>query len=226
MEKTTYLENEMLTIGPRAILRSVYFVGKRFLDIFCGFFGVIVLIPLSATVKIASVINKDNNPIFFTQDRIGKNGNTFKLYKFRSMMVGADEELKRLLKEDKKLREEYRINKKLKNDPRVTKVGAILRKTSLDEWPQFINILKGDMNIIGNRPYLPREKEDMGSFYNLIIKTKPGLTGLWQTSGRSDTTFQKRLELESWYSMHCSPKLDIKIFFKTFKTVLCRKGAK
>ena len=105
-------------------------------------------------------------------------------------------------------------------------MGKILRKTSIDEFAQLINILKGDMSLIGNRPYLLREKEDMGNYYNDILKTKPGLTGYWQVSGRSDTTFEERLILEKYYSNHNSLRLDIKIFFKTFSVVLLHKGSK
>jgi undecaprenyl-phosphate galactose phosphotransferase len=114
---------------------------------------------------------------------------------------------------------EYKINKKLSNDPRITKMGRILRKTSLDELPQCYNILYGDMSVIGNRPYLPREKEDMGKYFDSIVKTKPGLTGYWQTNGRSDASFAKRVELESYYSHHRSFKLDLQIFFRTFGVV-------
>ena len=142
------------------------------------------------------------------------------------MIPNADLELEKILKSDKKLAKEYEMNKKLKNDPRITKVGRFLRKTSLDEFPQFINVIKGDMSVIGNRPYLPREKEDMGSYYGEIIKTKPGITGYWQVSGRSDTSFEKRLKLEKEYSNKACFKLDLKIFFKTFKVVLFHKGAK
>ena len=142
------------------------------------------------------------------------------------MVPNADEVLAKLLKEDKEAAKEYKINKKLENDPRITKMGKILRKTSIDELPQLINVLKGDMSLIGNRPYLPREKEDMGDYYNDILKTKPGLTGYWQVSGRSNTTFEERLKLEKYYSNHSSLKLDIKIFFKTFKVVLLHKGSK
>ena len=105
-------------------------------------------------------------------------------------------------------------------------MGKLLRKTSLDELPQLFNVLKGDMSLIGNRPYLPREKDDMKYYYKSIVKTKPGLTGYWQVNGRSDTTFKERLKLEKYYSNNCSLWLDIKIFFKTFKVVLLHKGSK
>ncbi len=142
------------------------------------------------------------------------------------MVPNADEILFKTLEMDKLAAEEYKKNKKFKNDPRITKVGRVMRKLSIDELPQLINVLKGDMSMIGNRPYLPREKDDMGEYYNDIIKTKPGLTGYWQVNGRSDTTFNERLKLESFYSNHNSLVLDIKIFFKTFQVVLFGKGAK
>ena len=204
---------------------SFYTISKRLFDIVVSMIGILFLLPIMVVVKIMNVANNDFNPIFYCQERIGKNGKIFKLYKFRSMVPNADEILFQTLKMDKVAAVEYKKNKKFKNDPRITKAGKILRKTSLDELPQLLNVLKGDMSLIGNRPYLPREKEDMIEFYDDIIKTKPGITGYWQVNGRSDTTFRKRLELESFYSKNCSLKLDIKIFFKTFSVVLLRKGA-
>ena len=199
---------------------------KRSFDLFCGLFGIIALLPVALVIKIATVATGDFNSIFYTQKRIGKDGKEFGLFKFRSMCPNADAELERILKEDEKLREEYRINKKLEDDPRVTKIGKIIRKASIDELPQLINVLFGQMSLIGNRPYLPKEKEDMGSSYDKIVSTKPGITGYWQVSGRSDTTFEKRLELEEYYSDNYSLELDTLIFFKTFSVVLNKKGAK
>ena len=204
--------------------RIVYPFFKRLFDILVGILGVLLLLPVSIIVKIINILNKDLSPVFYSHTRIGKNGKEFKLYKFRSMVPNADEVLMEMLK-DEKIAEEYHKNKKLKDDPRITKVGKFLRKSSLDEIPQFINILKGDMSLVGNRPYLPREKEDMGKFYDDIVKTKPGLTGYWQVSGRSDVSFKKRLELEQYYSNNFSCKLDIVILFKTVKVVLGMKGA-
>jgi len=209
----------------KKINNLIYLFVKRLFDIIVGILGVILLIPISIIVKIISVISKDYAPIFYSHIRIGKDGKEFKLYKFRSMVPNADEVLKELLK-DPKLGPEYRKNKKLKDDPRITKVGKIIRKASIDEIPQFINILKGDMSLVGNRPYLPREKEDMGKYYNDIIKTKPGLTGYWQVSGRSDVSFNKRLKLEQYYSNNYSLKLDLEIIFRTVTVVLLKKGAK
>ena len=198
---------------------------KRGFDIFVSFFGLIILSPLLIGTIIAIRLESKGKAIF-TQERIGKDGKLFKFYKFRSMVTNADEILEKMLKEDTEQTREYKLNKKLTDDPRVTKVGKFIRKTSIDELPQLINVLKGEMSLIGNRPYLPREKEDMGKYFNDIVKTKPGITGLWQVSGRSNTTFEERLKLEQEYSNTCSIKLDIKIFFKTIKVVLAMCGAK
>lgn len=217
--------NDVASIGIAEVKEAIYLTIKRTIDIFAGIVGLILLVPISLIIKIISVCSKDYDSIFYTQNRIGKNGKEFKLYKFRSMVPNADQVLEELLKSDKKLAKEYKINKKLKEDPRITKAGKLIRKTSLDELPQLINVLKGEMTLIGNRPYLPREKEDMGLFYDDIIKTKPGITGYWQVSGRSDTTFEQRLKLESFYSLNRGLRMDIKIFFKTFSVVLFGKGA-
>ena len=209
----------------RIKISKTYLFCKRLFDIVCGLIGFIVLVPIIIIVKIFTLLSGDKESIFFTQSRIGQNGKEFKFYKFRSMVPNADEVLFELLKRDKSLAEEYKINKKLKKDPRITKIGAILRKTSLDELPQVINILKGDMAVIGNRPYLPREKDDMGEYFDDIVSTKPGLTGLWQTAGTKKTTFAHRLLFESWYSRNMTMWLDIRIFFATFKAVLFGHGA-
>ncbi len=207
------------------IKEAVYFVIKRLFDIIAGLVGLILLIPISLIIKIISVFNGDFAPIMFTQNRIGKDGKEFKFYKFRSMVPNADEVLFKMLKENKEVAAEYKKNKKLKDDPRITKVGKFIRRTSIDELPQLLNVLKGEMSLIGNRPYLPREKEDMGKYYDDIIKTKPGITGYWQVSGRSDVSFKERLKLEQYYSNHYGLRMDIKIFFKTFSAVFGHKGA-
>ena len=209
----------------RIKISKTYLFCKRLFDIVCGLIGFIVLVPIIIIIKIFTLLSGDKESIFFTQSRIGQNGKEFKFYKFRSMVPNADEVLFELLKKDKELAEEYKINKKLKKDPRITKIGAILRKSSLDELPQVINILKGDMAVIGNRPYLPREKEDMGEYFDDIVSTKPGLTGLWQTAGTRKTTFAHRLLFESWYSRNMTMWLDIRIFFATFKAVIFGHGA-
>ncbi len=199
--------------------------GKRLLDLLAGIVGTILLIPITIVVAIVNLFEKDEGPIFFTQERIGKNGKLFKMYKFRTMMVGADKELERILKEDKEAAKEYKKNKKLKNDPRVTKIGKFLRKTSLDEFPQFINVLKGDMSLVGPRPYLPREQEDMGYYYYYIIKCKPGITGLWQVSGRNEVSFNDRLELDLEYYENTNVIQDVGLVAKTVIKTIKREGA-
>ena len=139
--------------------------------------------------------------------------------------MNAEQVLEDLMAKDVDIRNEYLTNKKLENDPRITKMGKFIRKTSIDELPQLINVLKGDMSLIGNRPYLPREKDDMGIYYEDIVKTKPGITGYWQVNGRSNVTFKERCQMESYYSNNFSLLLDIKIFFLTFYVVLFGKGA-
>lgn len=226
--------NEEVISGAASKTRSIslalkffiYLFIKRIFDLTLALIGCLFLIPVSVVIKIVSIMNKDYDSIFFCQKRIGKDGQEFNFYKYRSMVPNADEELKKILKNNKKLAKEYRKNKKMKKDPRITKVGKFIRRYSIDELPQIINILKGDMSFIGNRPYLPREKKDMGDYFNIIVSTKPGLTGYWQVSGRSDVSFENRLKLEEYYSLHCGFKMDIKIFFKTFKAVLGHRGAK
>ncbi len=204
---------------------TAYTYAKRSFDIICALVGCLILLPLMIVVKILYCLSGDFDTIFYEQERIGKDGKLFKLYKFRTMEKDADEKLFKYLQESEQANIEYKRNKKLKNDPRITKVGKILRKCSLDEFPQLINCLFGQMSVIGNRPYLPREQEDMENYYYDIIKTKPGITGYWQISGRSDVSFKKRLELEQFYSNNYSLSLDIKIFFKTFSVVLFGRGA-
>lgn len=199
--------------------KSMYLAIKRTFDIVVSLISLILLSPILLIIAIAIRL-EDGGSAILVQDRIGLNGKIFKFYKFRSMIKDADKVLFEMLESDEQLALEYKINKKLVNDPRITKIGKIIRKTSLDELPQLINILKGDMSFVGNRPYLPREIDDMQPYYESIIKSKPGLTGLWQVSGRSNVTFKNRCKIEADYSEKMSLSLDIKIFFKTFAVVL------
>ena len=204
---------------------NIYKVCKRAMDIVIGMTGVIVLCPIIAVVFIANKIEGDKGPIFFMQKRIGENGKLFRLYKFRTMVVDADKILMKKLKSDVNFREKYLNYRKIENDERITKIGNFLRKTSIDEFPQFINVLKGDMSFVGPRPYLNREKKDMGEYYNYIIKCKPGITGLWQVSGRSQNTFKERLKLDLEYYNNRTLWYDIKILFKTVLSVFKKEGA-
>lgn len=203
-----------------------YYIPKRIADIIGGIIGCILLIPITLFIKIAYMLTGDFNSIFYSQVRIGKNGKLIKIYKYRSMIVNADEVLEKLLKSDKEIAREYKRYKKLENDPRITKVGKFIRNTSLDEFPQFINVLKGEMSLVGPRPYLPREKEDMGEYYNTIIKCKPGITGYWQVNGRSGTDFVKRLVLDEYYYQVRCLVMDTKILLKTVAKVFKKEGAK
>ena len=198
---------------------------KRVIDVIVSFLGVLLLIPLTILIWLKTDKQERKEGLFFTQERIGRNGRKIVIYKYRSMVTGADQILEKMMKEAPKIKEEYERNKKLKNDPRVTKIGEFLRRTSLDEFPQFINVFKGEMSFVGPRPYLPREKNDMGAYYEKIVKSKPGITGMWQTHGRSETDFEERLILDEYYYRNWSLWLDIVIIIKTIKNVVGKKGA-
>lgn len=198
---------------------------KRIMDICAGIAGCLILLPLTVYVYYKNRKAGDNGPIFFTQERIGKNGKLFKIYKYRTMVMNAEQKLEELMARDPAIRYEYETFKKLENDPRITKVGDFLRRTSLDEFPQFINVLFGQMSLIGPRPYLPREQVDMGNYYDTVILTKPGITGMWQTHGRSEVSFEERLELDDYYAHNWSLWLDITLLVRTFRTVMLRVGA-
>ena len=225
-EETGILEIQKSIENTKKIKRKIYTITKRIIDIVASIIGVILLVPLTAIIWIANLFVKDSGPVFYTQERIGKDGKLFKLYKYRSMVVNADDKLAKYLAENEEARKEYKKYKKLKNDPRITFIGKFIRKTSIDEFPQFINVLKGDMSLVGPRPYLPREIEDMGESYNEIVKVKPGLTGLWQVNGRSDTTFDLRTQIDTDYVRRRSMILDTKIFIRTFLKVFVKEGAK
>ena len=193
-----------------------YALIKRLFDILAGLFGLVILVPLAIAIKIIYVLTGDFHSIFFLQPRIGKNGKTFTIFKFRTMNVGAEKELKKLMKENRKLRREYEKNKKIIDDPRITKAGKFIRRWSLDEMPQFLNVLIGNMSVIGNRPYLLGEKREMGEYYDAIVKVKPGITGLWQISGHNNVSFKSRLELEATYADLACLSLDLHILIRTF----------
>ncbi len=202
-----------------------YLAIKRIFDIICGLLGIIILLPISIIVKISYMLNGDFHSIFYNQKRIGKNGKVFKLYKFRTMVVNADDVLKELLKK-KKYKKEWELNQKLSNDPRITKIGKILRKTSLDELPQFINVLFGEMSLIGPRPLVPGELDAHKGNHKIYESVRPGITSWWACHGRSNTTYEERLKLEYYYIKNKSIKLDIICIFDTIKMVLIGRGAK
>lgn len=197
---------------------------KRLFDIIFGLIGLVLLIPITIIVKIAYMCTGDFHRIFFRQERIGKNGKLFKIIKYRTMVVNAEEELDRLMKKSSKIKAEYENNKKITNDPRITKAGGVIRRFSIDEMPQFLNVLIGQMSIVGNRPYLPGEKKDMGKYFDKIVKTKPGITGLWQVSGHNEVSFKSRVELEATYSDIAGLSTDLKIILRTFKAVFWKQS--
>lgn len=162
---------------------------------------------------------------FYKQSRIGKDGRKFEALKFRTMVLNADKILEQYLEKSPELKAEWQATHKLKQDPRVTRVGSILRKLSLDEMPQFWNILVGDMGLVGPRPIVEEEIEKYGKCFELYKQARPGLTGLWQVSGRSDTSYERRVELDEYYLLNRSFKLDMHILLKTVIVVLGRKGA-
>lgn len=198
---------------------------KRLFDIIGAIFGCILLLPLSLYVRYENRKHGDTDPIFFIQERIGKDGTTFKLYKYRTMVPNAEAILADLMEKDPAICKEYKENKKLVNDPRITKAGQLLRRKSLDEMPQLLNVLKGDMSLVGPRPYLPTERADMGIYYNSVIRCKPGITGMWQSHGRSEVNFDDRCKLDDYYYSNWNLWLDITILIKTVKVVLYGKGA-
>lgn len=206
------------------IRRKAYLVIKRVMDVLLSMIALFLLSPVFLILIILIKIDS-KGPAIFKQKRIGKNGQPIYIYKFRSMVDHAEDVLENLMHENEDIRKEYLTNKKLKKDPRITKIGNILRKTSLDELPQLLNILKGDMTIVGPRPYLYREIDDM-IYYENIIRMTPGLTGPWQVNGRSNTGFKYRCELDNEYYKNRSLKTDIKIILKTVITVIKRDGAK
>ena len=201
-----------------------YLTIKRLFDIIVSGISLILLSPLFLIIGI--MIKMDSKgKVIYKHKRIGKNGEYTYLYKFRSLYSDSKERLEKMLK-DPVIRKEWEENYKLEHDPRITKVGNFLRKTSLDELPQLLNILDGDMSIVGPRPYLYREIKDMYDYYNDIIQMTPGLTGLWQVSGRSDVGFLARCKLDSEYYHKRGIKKDLEIMFKTVGVVFLKKGAR
>lgn len=208
------------------VRKVVYGVFKRIIDILGGVVGVILLIPATIGVYIArKILKEDDGPLFYEQLRYGKGGKQFRIYKFRSMCMNADKKLKEYLSQNEDARIEFEENHKLKNDPRITKIGNVLRKTSIDELPQLINVLKGDMSLIGPRPVVDGEIEKYGKNKDKFLSVRPGITGYWAANGRSDTSYDERIKMELYYVDNISFKLDVKIFFKTISSVIKKEGA-
>ena len=226
MNNEVILQEEIKFVRWTSIKKYIYLGIKRMFDITLALIGCIFLLPIMVIVKICTVITGDLNPIFYKQKRIGKDGKLIYIYKFRSMVPNADEVLKELLEKSPERKKEWEENQKLEHDPRITKIGNILRKTSLDEVPQMINVLKGDMSLIGPRPLVEGELDAHNGNHELYESARPGITGWWACNGRSATTYEERLNLEYFYVKNMSLLLDIKCVIKTALAVIKRDGAK
>jgi len=196
---------------------------KRFADLVICLLSIIITLPFF--LLLAAFIYLDSpGPVIFVQKRIGKDKKYFNLYKFRTMVTNADEKLLELLKNDETIRNEYKKYHKIHNDPRVTRMGRFLRKTSLDEFPQIWNVVRGEMSLVGPRAYLPNELDEMGDFTSLIVRVSPGLTGWWQVMGRHDVSFQQRLKMDEYYIINFSLWMDLYIMVKTVWIIISGQG--
>jgi lipopolysaccharide/colanic/teichoic acid biosynthesis glycosyltransferase len=196
---------------------------KRGLDVVVGATLIVALLPV--LVLLAVVVTSDGGPAMFGHVRVGRNGKKFRCLKFRSMVVNADQVLKALIESDPQARAEWEHGFKLKNDVRVTRIGRFLRRTSLDELPQLWNVVRGDMSLVGPRPVIDQELERYGANVMYYLMAKPGMTGLWQVSGRSTTDYATRVSLDVAYVQNWSLLRDVTILFKTFKVVFKGSGA-
>jgi Undecaprenyl-phosphate galactose phosphotransferase WbaP len=206
------------------LTRTCPHIFKRSFDISICVFTALLIWPIFLVVGLAVKLTSPG-PMFYSQRRIGRNGNEFRLWKFRTMIVDADAVLEKYLENDESLRAEWRRDRKLRNDPRVTTIGAFLRRTSLDELPQFWNILCGEMSLVGPRPIRQPEVEKYGTIFNQYRRVTPGLTGLWQISGRNNTSYERRTQLDEYYVRNWSISLDLYILLRTLKTIILTEGA-
>lgn len=210
-----------IEINDMEIKSKIYRGFKRIVDVILGCIGLVLLSPVFLILAVCIKIDS-KGPVIFAHKRIGKNGKEFNMYKFRSMYENAEEMIENFSEEQKK---EWQENFKLENDPRITRIGNFLRKTSLDELPQIVNIIRGDLSIIGPRPVTGEELEKYEENKEKFLSITPGLTGYWQANGRSNTTYEERMQMELYYVDNQSLWLDIKIFFKTIVSVVKKEGA-
>lgn len=221
-EKVTDNVNNEINISKEEInSKYVYFFVKRLIDIMGSFVGLIVLSPLFLVVAYKIKKEDPEGPVFFSQDRVGKNEKIFKMYKFRSMCVDAEEKLETLLQHN----EVEGAMFKMKDDPRITKIGKFIRKTSIDELPQLLNVFRGEMSLVGPRPPLVREVAEYSVYDRQRLLIKPGCTGLWQVSGRNHVGFNEMVRLDLKYINNLSIKNDLKIILKTVKVIVQPNGA-
>ena len=203
---------------------SVALAAKRLFDVLGALVFFAIFFPLFLAVALA-VKRSSPGPIFYVQDRVGRGGRAFKFYKFRSMCVDSEGVLTAFLNSDPEARETWDKYQKIENDPRITRFGRFIRRTSLDELPQFWNVLRGDMSLVGPRPCMVQQQVMYGRSWTTYCSVRPGLTGLWQVSGRNLLTYRQRVELDVKYVRSWSLILDIEILFKTLKVVLAGSGS-
>jgi len=204
----------------KKIRRLKFYISfKNLLDFLFSIFFLIASLPFFLVISILIKLSS-RGPIFFLQERIGKNNIPFKCIKFRTMHPEAKDILENMLMKDEKLKIEFEETHKIKNDPRITTVGKLLRKTSLDELPQFINVLKNEMSIVGPRPIVNKEKKKYGKNLNKVLSVRPGITGLWQVSGRNNLTYKKRVKLDLNYIENYNLLMDMRILIRTFGVIL------
>lgn len=224
LETTQFFSHEVLMIRVNnQLAKPAFRAMKRLFDIVGSILLLLMLSPLF--IYLAYKVSRDGGSAFFGHERVGQDGRNFKCYKFRSMVVNAQEVLKDLLERDPVARAEWDKDFKLKNDPRINSVGHFLRRTSLDELPQLWNVLVGDMSLVGPRPVVQAELERYGEDLVYYLLAKPGMTGLWQVSGRNDVDYETRVYFDSWYVKNWSLWTDIAILFKTISVVMARRGA-
>ena len=228
-DHSSSLSNDIHLLLPSNIyqkkrISKVFLFSKRCLDILFAILGLILTLPIFILVALLYLFGKSKGQVFFKQQRYGKNGEKFNIYKFRSMVPNADERLKsnKLLYE-KYLSNNYKLEQE--EDPRITNLGRFLRKTSFDELPQLINVLKGEMSIVGPRPIVEEELKEYKNQKDEFLSVKPGITGYWQINGRSEVGYPERVDLELYYVYNQSLSLDIKILIKTIIVVFLKKGA-
>ncbi|WP_020619926.1 sugar transferase [Paenibacillus daejeonensis] len=212
---------EALHSGVLKNEQAGYLIAKRIIDMLGAAFGLLVLSPLLLLIALAIKLEDRKGPVLFSQIRIGKNGKPFRMYKFRSMVCDAESRLASLLASN----EIEGAMFKMKDDPRVTRIGRFIRRTSLDEIPQFLNVLKGDMSLVGPRPPLPREVEQYTYYEKQRLLVTPGCTGLWQISGRNQLSFQEMVELDLRYIRQRSIRFDLTVIVKTAGMLLGSKDA-
>ena len=219
------LTQERAAVSPRWNFRlNLRDLGIRLLDIIISTIALVVLAPILGLIALI-VRGQDNGPIFFVQSRIGLNGRTFKCFKFRSMHIDADRLLNRLLMIDPTALAEWEADHKLRQDPRVTPLGRILRKTSLDEFPQLFNVLRGDMSLVGPRPIIQAEVRKYSKSFRHYTSVPPGITGLWQVMGRNDVTYKRRVAMDRLFARRRSIRLYLYILVVTIPAVLTQRGS-